>query len=148
MHATRPALAALTALLLGACSPAAPTDLPEAPATEALPPTGLPEPATIAAPEGALSPEEVAQTIFQAWVQGNRAAAQEITDSSALADLDTVFAQPFDPTANWAYDHCEGTAGSTFCTWHSNTATMIVQVRSAEPPPVVIDIRLESAAAP
>lgn len=152
MPTTRTALAVLTALMLGGCATAEPSSpptlAPEAPATEVAPPTGLPEPATIAAPDGDLAAGDVAQTVFQAWVQGKREAVEPYVDTAAMPALDALLAQPFDPAAGWAFDHCEGAAGSVFCSWHSSSATMVVQVRSAEPPPLVIDIRLESAAAP
>ena len=42
----------------------------------------------------------------------------------------------------------EGAAGSVFCTWYGASATLVIQVRSVEPPVLVTSIRMEAAAAP
>lgn len=138
----------LTALFFGACATPAPGDPTAEQPTEAAQPTGLPEPSTIAAPNGAQSPEAVAEALFQAWMADDRSAADALTDPAAAADLDALFAQPFDAGAGWSYDHCEGAAGSVFCTWHATSATLVVRVRSVEPPPLVTSIRMEAAEAP
>lgn len=149
MFPVRPAaLALLVGLFAAACATPVPAEPTLALPTEAAPPTGLPEPATIAAPTAALSPDEVAQTVYAAWMAGDRAVAEPLTDPAAAADLDALFAQPFDAAAGWAFDHCEGAAGSMFCTWHGTAATLIIQVRSIEPPVQVTSIRMEPAAAP
>lgn len=139
---------AVSALLFAACATPAPAEPTSVGPTDVAPPTGLPEPATIAAPTAALSPDEVAQTVYAAWMAGDRSIAEPLTDPAAVADLDALFAQPFDPAAGWAFDHCEGAAGSVFCTWHGTPATLVIQVRNIEPPVQVTSIRMEPAAAP
>lgn len=148
MPATRHVFVALSVLLVAACATPVPAEPTLALPTEAAPPTGLPEPATIAAPTAVLSAEEVAQAVYAAWVAGDRSIAEPLTDPAAVADLDVLFAQPFDPAAGWAFDHCEGAAGSVFCTWHGTPATLVIQVRNIEPPVQVTSIRMEPAAAP
>lgn len=138
----------LTALLVGACATPAPGDPTAEQPTDAAPPTGLPEPATIVAPVDAQSPEAAAEALFQAWMADDRSAAEALMDPAADADLDALFAQPFDAGAGWSYDHCEGAAGSVFCTWHATSATLVVRVRGVERPPLVTSIRMESAEAP
>ncbi|MBK7782248.1 MAG: hypothetical protein IPJ58_16040 [Ardenticatenia bacterium] len=148
MSRIRLAMIAILAITLSSCATPAPVEPPPDSPTEAAPPTGLPDPATIAAPAAALSADEVAQAVFQAWMADERAVAEPLTDPAAAADLDALFAQPFDAGAGWSYDHCEGAAGSVFCTWYGASATLVIQVRSIEPPVLVTSIRMEAAAAP
>ncbi|WP_426571169.1 hypothetical protein [Aquihabitans sp. McL0605] len=60
-------------------------------------------------------PVSPAGKVFDAWKADNPAAATStMITSSAKTQL---FSQPYTTTAKWGFITCQGTAGTTYCTW-------------------------------
>ncbi len=73
-------------------------------------------------------PQAYAQTLFDAWAAGNRAAAAPVADQAAI---DSLFATPSSEAAAYTFSGCEGAAGSIFCTWTRAGAQLAMTVRDA-----------------
>ena len=66
--------------------------------------------------------QAASQEVFQAWTQHNQAAARYEATPQAVTAL---FARTWHAADGWTFDHCEGAAGSFFCTW-SRTGEQLV----------------------
>jgi hypothetical protein len=88
--------------------------------TTSTPTTSAPLPTT---------PEGYAQTLFSAWQANDRALAGEVASPAAV---DEMFAQPFPSggTNPYAYQGCQGAAGSIICTWQGNGQVIVMTVRN------------------
>lgn len=88
-----------------------------------------------------LTAEQVSMEFFNLWRQGNQ---QGMTALSRDATVVTA-AQAVQPraAAAWSFDHCEGAAGSAFCTWKVGTATLTMRIVNIETPRLVTEFRIE-----
>jgi hypothetical protein len=61
------------------------------------------------------SAQDATRRVFHAWTLADPAAAAKDATADAVAQL---FARAFAATDGWAFDHCEGAAGSVGCIWN------------------------------
>jgi hypothetical protein len=78
-----------------------------------------------------------AQSLEAAWQRGDHATAVAIAGASLAQSL---FATVYRASDGWAFQGCQGAAGSSYCTWHAASAELIIRVQNA-PPPVVISVQ-------
>lgn len=83
--------------------------------------------------------EEVAVAFFEAWQAGDRSAMEALAEPNALAQADDLADLADD---QWQFDHCEGTAGTIFCVWASETDQLAIGVRNIEEPHLVASVGL------
>src|SRR6476661_5863655 len=91
-----------------------------------------PDPAllTTASPSSAAmvpaDPQGYGQAFVTAWVDRDRARAAVLGSPAAVSAAFGSTAPT--PTTAPVFKDCGGAAGSTYCTWHGTTYTMVVQV--------------------
>lgn len=83
--------------------------------------------------------EEVARAFVEAWIADDRVMMESLAEPAVLAQADTI--------ANlrgeeWAFDHCEGAAGTVFCIWAAGSEELVVGVRNVEEPHLVTSFAL------
>jgi len=66
--------------------------------------------------------QAASQEVFQAWTHHDQAAARYEATPQAVTAL---FARTWHAADGWSFDHCEGAAGSFFCTW-SRTGEQLI----------------------
>jgi hypothetical protein len=92
-----------------------------APATTETTATTAPASTTTTAGSGALptTPEAYATAMIQAWVAGDQAKASTYGTPDAVSTLFGLESggEEGSPPPTWALDHCEGAAGSSYCSF-------------------------------
>lgn len=91
----------------------------------------------------AASPEAFAKTLYEAWKNGDRAAAAKVAQPAAV---DTLFARPWRAADGWAFSECNGAAGSVICTWKQpggQQLLMRVQNVTGGLPVTVLEVRFQ-----
>lgn len=114
------------AVALAGCGAAAATgpSTTDGSTTTAIAPGSPSSPTTVSTsppiPTGAAS---YAQAGYTAWSRGDTDALAMLTTLDAFTTLNE---NPWQE--GWAFDHCEGTAGSTYCTWNLAGDQLVLQV--------------------
>jgi hypothetical protein len=91
----------------------------------------------------ASSPEGFARTLFDAWKNGDRAAAAKVAQPAAV---DAIFARTWRAADGWAFSECNGAAGSVICTWKQpggQQLLMRVQNVTGGQPVTVLEVRFQ-----
>jgi hypothetical protein len=87
--------------------------------------------------------DATAQAFFEGWVANDAAKMAANGEASAITQANAIISSRTRP---WNFDHCEGAAGSVYCSWLDAGQRLIIRVRNVEPPPrAVIEIRIETA---
>ena len=87
-----------------------------------------------------LTAEQVSMEFFQVWRQGNQQGMTALArDATVVTAAQAVQARS---SAAWTFDHCEGAAGSAFCTWKAGAATLTMRIISIETPRVVTEFSI------
>ena len=97
--------------------------------------TVSPRPATTAG----VSPESAAKSLYDAWTKGDRAAAANVAQPSAVTVL---FARTWGAGDGWAFSECTGAAGSFICTW-TRPGGQQVLFRVQNAPASVAEVRFQ-----
>jgi hypothetical protein len=83
---------------------------------------------------------EIAQLFIDAWKAGDQTTMAGLASSEATQDANGIEA-PVDPV----FSMCEGTAGSSYCTWTDSGRNLTIRVQEVDQPPVVIEVLTEPA---
>jgi hypothetical protein len=80
------------------------------------------------------SPDEVARQFVGAWEAGDQELMSELAEAQAMTQVEVV-PVPVKPM----FSHCEGAAGSSYCTFEVSGGELVVRVRN-EPPGLVTEL--------
>jgi hypothetical protein len=81
-------------------------------------------PTTTVAP----NPAAYSTALFGDWKGGDRDSAGKVATAAVVKEL---FLRPWHSADAWVVTGCQGTAGSTYCTWTSPRRRFVMQVRNA-----------------
>ena len=71
--------------------------------------------------------EQCAESLYWAWIAGDRPRADGIATADAVTSL---FTNTYRPTDDWQYNGCSGAAGSTGCQWTDRTGRTLTMMIS------------------
>jgi hypothetical protein len=94
--------------------------------TSTTPPsTSPPSSAPTSTTSSSLTPEQCAQALFDAWVQGSQGSAPSCASTDAVQSM---FSEPY--SSGYTGPNCQGAAGSVFCTWTGGGPVITMEVRN------------------
>jgi hypothetical protein len=82
-------------------------------------------------------PIKPAGGLFDSWKGNDADGAHSFATDAAV---DQIFAKTYSAKSEWFFDKCEGTAGSTYCTWINNIETRL-QMRVGNSSNKVVDVQ-------
>jgi hypothetical protein len=85
-----------------------------------------------------MSSEEAATAFFDAWLADDQNAMEALSRPEVLAEAEAVADLRDQP---WSFDHCEGAAGTLYCTWTTGFDQLVVAVVNIEEPHLVTSFR-------